>query len=274
MELRDRVVVLTGASRGLGVPIALRFAQQGAHLVLAARSSAPLEAVAEQVRSAGGAATVVATDVAEAAGRERLVQAAQAVGPIAVLVNNAGVETPVAVVNQQPADIDQQIAVNLLGPIQLTRAVLPAMIARGHGVVVMVSSMSGKAPTPYNAVYSATKYGLNGFTASLRLELDGTGVHAGVVCPGFVAEAGMWASGGLTAPAMMREVPLQQVVDGVMRVVDGAAEVLVTPSPVRPMLALAQLGPRLDGFLLKRLGVLAVLRKRAETMHASRGSEG
>jgi short-subunit dehydrogenase len=272
MELRGKVVVLTGASRGLGVPIAVRFAEQGAHVVLAARTAGPLEGVAEQVRRAGGAATVVACDVTEPAGRQQLIEAAAGVGPIEVLVNNAGVETPVAVVDQQPADIDFQVAVNLLAPIHLTRAVLPDMIARARGVVVMVSSMSGKAPTPFNAVYCATKHGLNGFTASLRVELDGTGVHAGVVCPGFVAESGMWASGGLAAPAIMREVPLQQVVDGVMRVVDGAPEVLVTPGPMRPMLALAQLSPRLDGFLLKRLGVLAVLRQRADSIQTDRAA--
>lgn len=263
MELRDKVVVVTGASRGIGVSIAVRFAEQGAHLVLAARNASALDEVAGKVRDAGGKATVVAGDVTDGAGRERLVREAEAVGPIEVLVNNAGVETPVAVVDQDPADIDFQVAVNLLAPIHLTRAVLPGMIARGRGAVVMVSSMSGKAPTPYNAIYAATKHGLNGFTASLRLELDGTGVRAGVVCPGFVSEAGMWASGGLTAPRILREVPHRRVVDGVMAVVGGAAEVLVTPGPMRPMLALRQLAPQLDGYLMKRLGITEVLRARS-----------
>jgi short-subunit dehydrogenase len=266
MELRGRVVVLTGASRGLGVRIALAFARQGAHLVLAARDAQGLDAVAEQVRGAGGVATAVVCDVTAAEDRARLLQAAEAAGPVAVLVNNAGVEVPVAVVDQSPADIDQQLAVNLIAPIHLTRAALPALLARRAGVVVMVSSMSGKSPTPFNAVYSATKHGLNGFAASLRLELEGTGVHVGVVCPSFVAEAGMWADAGVSAPPLLREVAPDRVVDGVMRVVQGASEVLVTPTPVRPMLALAQLAPRLDGFLLRRLGVMSVLRERAEAL--------
>ncbi|MEZ4237464.1 MAG: SDR family NAD(P)-dependent oxidoreductase [Myxococcota bacterium] len=262
MELRGEVVVLTGASRGLGVAIAQRLAARGAHLVLAARAADGLERVAAQVREAGGEATVVACDVTQAADRERLVAAASEVGPIAVLVNNAGVEMPGPFVDASAADVDQQVAVNLLAPVHLTHAVLPGMVARRKGVVVQVSSMSGKAPTPYNAVYAATKYGLNGFTGSIRIELEGTGVHAGVVCPGFVADTGMWADSGGKAPAMMREVSPERVADGVAQVIDGAVEVLVTPGPMRPALALAQLAPRLDGFVLKRFGVLDVLKQR------------
>ncbi len=264
-ELRGKVVILTGASRGIGVSIAKALAAEGAHLVLAARDRAGLEQVAEQVLAAGGRATVVPCDIGAAADRQRLVEAASAAGPIDVLINNAGVEVPLSVLDVSPEDVDRQVTVNLLAPIHLTKLVLPGMVERRSGVVVVVSSMSGKSPTPYNAIYTATKHGMNGFVASLRIELLETGVHAGVVCPGFVAEAGMWADTGDKAPAMLPEVPLGKVVAGVRKVIDGAPEVLVTPTPVRPLLALAQLFPSLDGALLKRMGILSVLEQRART---------
>lgn len=272
-ELGGKVVVLTGASRGIGVAIATALAREGAHLVLAARDREGLEGVAAEVRRAGGAATVVPCDVTRAEDRERLVAAAEAIGPVEVLVNNAGIEIAMSVVDQSVDDVDRTVAVNLLAPIHLTKLVLPGMIGRGSGVIVTVSSMSGKSPTPYNAIYTATKYGVNGFTASLRIELHGTGVHAGVVCPSFVADAGMWHDTGVKAPAMMREVPLERVVAAVRRVIDGASEVLVTPTPVRPLLAIGQLFPNLDAVMLRRLGVLDVLRDRARAT-ADRRDQG
>lgn len=258
-DLRGKVVVLTGASRGIGVAMARRLANEGARLVLTARNAEELGRVGAEV----GAARLVVADVSVAADRARLVAEACEVGPIAVLVNNAGLEVPLAVADLTEDDVERQIAINLVAPLQLTRAVLPAMIAAGSGVIANISSMSGKSPTPYNAVYTATKFGLNGFTASLRIELEGTGVHAGVVCPSFVAEAGMWADTGVKAPAMMREVPLEWVVDGLMRVIRGSGEVLVTPTPVRPLLAIGQLFTGLDGPMLRALGVLDVLKSRA-----------
>lgn len=255
-------ILLTGASRGIGARLAVALAP-GNELVLTARDAASLERVAQTVRAAGGKAVVIPADVADEADRERLVREA---GELDALINNAGVEHAIAVVEQQPADIVRQVQINLVGPMLLTRAVLPGMIARGRGAIVMVSSMSGKSPTPYNAIYAGTKHGINGFTSSLRIELEGTGVHAGVVCPSFVAEAGMWADTGVRAPPMLREVTLDAVVAGVRAVLAGRAEVLVTPTPVRPLLALAQLWPALDALVLRKMGVLDVLRGRARAI--------
>lgn len=273
MNLKDRIVLLTGASRGIGVAIARDLAKEGAHLVLTARDAAGLAKVADEVAAGGGKATVVAADVATDEGRAAILAAAEGVGPVDVLVNNAGVEIPVAVAEQGPGQIEKQVTVNLLAPMLLTRALLPGMIARKQGAVVFVSSMSGKSPTPYNAIYAATKHGLNGFTSSLRIELDGTGVTAGVVCPSFVADAGMWADTGLRAPGMMREVPLAKVVAGVRAAIDGAGEVLVTPGPIRPLLALKELIPGLDGPVLRAMGVMDTLKARAKTTQEKGGAE-
>lgn len=269
-----RVVVITGASRGIGVAIARRLARPGSTLVLAAREGAGLERTAAQVRQPEVRVVTVPADVGRAADREALVRAAEAEGPIDVLVNNAGVEIAVGFQHQSAEEIERQLLVNLHAPLQLARRVLPAMLARRAGAIVFVSSMSGKSPTPYNSIYAASKHGLNGFVSSLRLELEGSGVQAGVVCPSFVAEAGMWADTGVKAPALLREVPLESVVGAVLRVVAGEGEVLVTPGPIRPMLALADLWPGLGGRILRRLGVIDVLKERARAVQARRAAPG
>ncbi len=124
--------------------------------------------------------------------------------------------------------------------------------------------MSGKGATPFNSVYAATKHGLNGLSSSLDMELHGTGVHVGVVCPSFVADAGMWADTGQAAPAALREVPPERVVRAVLKVIRGEGEVLVTPTPMRPLLALRALAPRIEGPLLRAMGIAKVLAARAD----------
>jgi short-subunit dehydrogenase len=260
-ELAGRRALVTGASRGLGALIARGLAAERIDLVLTARDSAKLAGVAEQCEQLGVRVQVMAVDVCLAADRERLLTDA---GDIDILVNNAGVEITRRLVDQTDADVRSQIETNLVAPIELTRAMLPRMIARGSGVIVNVSSMSGKAATPYNTIYAATKHGLNGFTSSLAIELHGTGVHVGVVCPSFVADAGMWADTGMQAPAMVREVPPDRVVKAVLRVLRGEQEVLVTPGPMRPLLALRELVPSLEGRMLRAMGVAKVLARRAD----------
>ena len=132
-------------------------------------------------------------------------------------------------------------------------------------MIVNILLMLAKSATPYNSVYAASKHALNGFSASLAVELQGSGVHVGVVCPGFVAESGMWARTGIRAPAAMREVSPAKVVKAVFAVLGGAGEVLVTPMPIRPMLALRELFPSLDGPVLRRMGVLRTLAARADS---------
>ncbi|MFT6816466.1 MAG: short-subunit dehydrogenase [Myxococcota bacterium] len=255
-----QIIVLTGASRGIGVHIAQSLAKPGVRLVLAARSEAGLETTAAMVREQGAEAVVVPCDVSKPEDIARLVQVA---GNVDILIHNAGIEQVCHAHEQDPDDAERQVRVNLIGPMRLTRAIVPGMLERGAGVVVMVSSMAGKSPTPFNAVYAATKHGLNGYASSLRLELLKTGVHVGTVCPGFVADTGMWANGGHTAPALFSEVSPKRVVKAVHAVIRGKPEVLVTPGPIRPMLALAQFFPRIDGFVLKNIGVLRTMRARA-----------
>ncbi len=262
-----QTALVTGASRGLGARIALCLAKEGFDLVLTARDEAKLERVVEAAAATGISARGIAADLTVPEDRSRLIEAA---GPIDMLVNNAGLEVPIPVVEQTEAEISAQLALDLEAPIHLCRLVLPGMLDRGRGAIVNVSSMSGKSPTPLNAVYAGAKHGLNGFTASLRLELEGTGVVAGVVCPSFVAETGMWADFDLAAPALLSEVPVERVERAVLSVLRGAPEVLVTPGPVRLLLALAALFPGIDGPLLSWLGVRRKLAARADRTRSRR----
>lgn len=255
-----RTALVTGASRGLGRVIAEGLASEGLHLVLVARDADKLAATQEACAKRGVRAEVRAVDLLDPEARAELVASA---GEIDVLVNNAGIEIALGLVDQTEQMVANQIELNLRVPIELTRAFLPALESRPYAAVVNISSMSGKTATPYNAIYAATKHGLNGFTSSLRVELHGSPVTCGVVCPSFVAETGMWANTGVKAPALMREVRPERLVDAVLKVMNGKPEVLVTPSPVRPLLALNALFPALDGPMLRLIGVVPALQARA-----------
>lgn len=259
-ELRGAVVVVTGASRGLGEVIAKRLAAAGCRLALVARDARKLAVV----REACPGSVAISADVTRPDDRERLLgEAERALGPIDGLVNNAGIEITEGVLHQSDAEVEATLATNLVAPIALTRLVLPGMLARRRGAIANVSSMSGKGATPYNSIYAAAKHGLNGFTASVAIELAGSGVHVGVVCPGFVSGAGMWAGTGLRAPWVLREVTPDAVAEGVVQVLGGASEVLVTSGPIRPLLAFQELFPALKAPLMERLGITAALRARA-----------
>ena len=271
-NLRGANAILTGASRGIGPYIARVLAAEGVNLVLAARSAGQLEDTRRECESRGVRAIVVPTDVTSADDLRRLKETAEReLGSIDILVNNAGIEITKSVNDTSQEEVDAILRTNLDAPIRMTKLLLPAMLERRRGAIVNVSSMSGKSATPYNSIYAATKHGLNGFTDSLDMELDGTGVHTGVVCPAFVGAAGMWANTGETAPRMMREVSPEKVAVAVLKVIGGTTEALVTPGPIRLLLALQELAPSMKKPMLKRLGILKVFRDRAREQAAMSG---
>ncbi|MFC3382054.1 SDR family NAD(P)-dependent oxidoreductase [Couchioplanes azureus] len=177
-----RVIIVTGASGGIGRATALRLGRPGTTLVLAARRAAELAAVAAAVESHGGAALAVPTDLREPDAIEALVRHALAVtGTIDVLVNNAGLSGPETVLLDDPG-LTAMVDVNLLAPIRLMRAVVPPMRAAGRGAIVNIGSVAGEIGI--GGVYSATKFGLRGMTDSVRRELAGTGIGVTLIEPG------------------------------------------------------------------------------------------
>jgi short-subunit dehydrogenase len=185
-KLSDQVVVITGASSGIGKETALQFGAAGAAVVLAARSAGALEYVADSIRAGGGRAHVVLTDVSKLEDIERLRdEALNAFGRIDTWVNNASIEEWATVDDHTPEEIEQIVRTNLLGTIFGTKAALAHMRTRGSGTIINVGSVESKRSLPLQSIYAATKHGVKGFTQSLRMELmrDRQNIHAVLILP-------------------------------------------------------------------------------------------
>jgi len=211
VQLRDRVVLVTGAGRGIGRATALRCADEGAVLALAGRSVGALEEVAEAVRAKGGSALVVPTDVTdEASTAQMAAQVESAHGRVDVLVANSGIGGPTAPLWQLTAQQwDDTHAVNVRGVFLCCRAVLPAMVARGAGAVVLMGSMSGKRPLANRTAYTSSKSALIGLARTLAVEAGAYGVRVNLVSPGPVG--GPRLDAVLEAQAQATGRPVQEL---------------------------------------------------------------
>lgn len=268
MEIKDSVAIVTGASRGLGARIAEALAAKGAHVALAARSEEGLEETARFVEKHGVRWITVPTDVTRAEDQAELVRrTTDELGPVNILVNNAGIEC-VGYSEKLDLDlIDATIATNLTSVIRLTRLVIPSMLERGDGHVVNISSASAKAARPYSVVYAATKHGIVGFSWSLRAELGPRGVGVSVVCPGYVTGEGMFAGREARAgkpPAALRPVTPEKVSDAVVTAVErNQAEVVVGPILLKLSDVVHAIAPDLGITIGRRSGLYKFVKKEA-----------
>lgn len=189
VDLRGRVVLVTGASRGLGQSLALAFADAGADVVLAARSVAALEAVADEVRARGRRALAIPTDVTVTAEVDALVErAVQELGAVDVLVNNSGVVDAVKLVDTTDERWDRIFDTNLRGTFLCTRAVGRFLIDRGSGgKVINIASNFGLMGLPQFTAYCASKAAVIHFTRALALEWAAAGVQVNAIAPGYFA---------------------------------------------------------------------------------------
>jgi NAD(P)-dependent dehydrogenase (short-subunit alcohol dehydrogenase family) len=185
---RENVVILTGASRGIGREMAFQLADQGAWLALAAREAGALEEVAAECRSRGARAVAIPVDVGEEAQCAALVaRTVEEFGRIDTLVNNAGIGMWARFDEVRDLSIFERILrVNYLGSVYCTWHALP-QLKRTRGRIVGVSSLTGKTGVPTRSAYAASKHAMAGLFDSLRIELAGTGVTVTMVYPGFVA---------------------------------------------------------------------------------------
>ena len=184
----NKVVVITGASAGIGAALARECSRQGAIVVLAARRRERLDALCAELTAQGGRAVALSTDVADEKQAARLVEeAVQRFGRIDVLVNNAGYGIFGRAEDISPEEFRRIFAVNLFGVHYACRAAIPVMRRQGSGHIINVSSVSGGVPLPFNSAYCGTKFALNAYSDALGMELRGDNIRVSVVAPGPVA---------------------------------------------------------------------------------------
>jgi short-subunit dehydrogenase len=243
-DLANRTALLTGAPGGIGPNIAELLHAEGAALVLSGRDKANLEQLAARLAPA----RFVVADLSKQQEVEGLAKAA---GQVDVLVANAGIPASGRLVTFSVEEIDRTLNVNLRSAMVLARLLVPEMISRGTGHIVLMASIHGKLPAALVSVYNATKFGLRGFGLALGQELRGTGVGVSVINPTFVREAGMWAETGVKPHPLAGQVTPDQVASAVLRAIkENRTEIDVAPISAR----LAVTAPRLVGALAGRLG--------------------
>lgn len=253
MRLEGRRVLVTGASRGIGAALARGLHAAGAAVALVARGSDALDDVAAAVRG-----TAYPCDLGDRQQVVGLVDRVVADGPVDVLVNNAGVSHVGWVGDRTHAELDRVLAVNLVAPVHLTRAVLPHMLDRGGGHVVNVSSMAAVIAPPGLAAYGASKAGLSHFSAGLRADLRDdpitvTLVHLGSVATDLDAQSRSYGPLRVLADRSRgRDVtPMPVVVDRIVEAIQHGRPEVRVPASMAPLAGLANL-PRRVGAMLFR----------------------
>lgn len=185
MRLKEKVAIVTGGGRGIGRAIALGYAREGAHLILGARTTAEIEAVAAEVRGLGRRALAVTCDVSDEAQVKTLIQAVlDEFGRVDILVNNAGVGSLRPVWGIPLSAWERTLAVNLTGTFLCTKHVWKPMKAQGGGAIVNISSLGGRRGYPLLAAYCASKWGQIGFTAACAEEGKPDNIRVNAIAPG------------------------------------------------------------------------------------------
>jgi len=186
-SLNNKTAIVTGASRGIGKAIALSLAKAGVKVVLAARQQTDLESAKTEILKNGGQCIAVQTDVAKEADIDHLIEkTTDAFGTVDILVNNAGFGIFSKVAATSAKDFDGMMNVNLRGVFLCCRGVLPTMIRQKGGAIINIASLAGKNSFVGGATYSATKWGLLGFSRSLMLEVRDYNIRVVAICPGSV----------------------------------------------------------------------------------------
>jgi short-subunit dehydrogenase len=247
VDLQGARILVTGATGGIGEAIARALRERGGELVLSGRRADVLERIAAET----GGQPVVA-DLADRDDVERLLTEA---GDIDVLVLNAALPASGSMPEYTVEQIDRAIDVNLRAPVVMAKLAGDAMAARGRGHIVFISSLSGKASNAGSALYSATKFGIRGYSLGLRGDLAARGVGVSCVFPGFISDAGMFVNSGAELQRGVGTKTPDQVAAGVLRAIDGdKAEVDVAPLGLRLGATLSGVAPQLMATIAGKAG--------------------
>ncbi|YCU35599.1 SDR family NAD(P)-dependent oxidoreductase [Mycobacteroides abscessus] len=240
-------MLITGATGGLGLCIVRKFVDNGAEVIITGRR----KEILEELSNATGAGLLVA-DLADRSDVTRLFNEA---GPVDIFVANAGVPGTGLLASVPLSEVDLVLEVNLRAAIVSARAVMNEMINKQNGHIVFMSSMAGKFSSPRTSLYNATKFGLRGFSQALRQELAPHGVGVSAVYPGFVREAGMFASTGVRLPRGVGTVSPQQVADATFRAIErNIGEIDVAPLLMRSSALLSAWAPEVFARMQRTLG--------------------
>jgi short-subunit dehydrogenase len=247
VQIAGSSVLLTGATGGLGHAIARALHARGARLTLSGRRTDMLEQLAAEL-----GARALAADLSDRVALERLLDE---VCDVDILIANAALPAAGRLESFSIEEIDRALEVNVRAPIVLARALAPAMLARGRGHLLVISSLSAKAPTPGAAIYNASKAALRGFAAGLRADLHGSGVGVSAVFPGFISEAGMFADAGVKLPRGVGTRTPEDVARAVVGAIErDRGEIDVAPLSLRAGAMLAGVAPELATRVSRRLG--------------------
>lgn len=257
-SFRRAVVVITGASSGIGRATALTFARQGATLVLAARRAQVLAAVAAECEQLGARALAVPTDVTDPAAVQRLVQATLAyAGRLDVWINNAGSGAVGRFEDVPLAAHEQVLRLNLLGYLYGAHAVLPHFRRQGFGTLINVVSLGSWVPEPYTASYTASKYGVRGLMDTLRAELSNElDIHICDIHPSYIDTPGFQHGANYVGRVIKPAPPVfpaQKVADTILAVAQTPRASTLVGWPAQVLRASYALAPSLTGRLSRRL---------------------
>jgi short-subunit dehydrogenase len=263
-KLNGKSVLLTGGSRGIGPILAEYLANHGASITLTARSGIALQEIASALLKSGFGVHFFPADLRIPSHREQLVaEVMREFGKIDVLINNAGVETEGSFTDLSWASIQENIEINLIAPMALTRLILPEMINNKAGHIVNIASIAAKSGAPYAAVYSGSKAGLAEWSRGLRLEMAGTGVHFSTIFPGYIREVGMFARFGKTPPWIVGSCSPYQVARAVVYSIEKKrVEKIINSIPLRYSFMLNDLFPALGDWLMSISGLVDFQRRK------------
>ncbi len=227
--LAGKTVLLTGASRGLGVYIARALAREKATVVCVSRSKTQLDITCDEITALGGKSVSIPFDIKNVSKLPILKQLIhQSVGTVDILINNAGIEICQFFTDYSLDEIQSVLEINLVSPIELTRLFLPNMLKRRSGHIVNIASLAGKKGVAYSSIYSASKAGLIIWSDAMRQELVGTGVGISVICPGYISQVGLVAKNDFIVPHLAGTSTPQYVANAVIRAIkQNQAEIII-----------------------------------------------